>query len=256
MAIRKAFVDGSLAAVTGVWGAFGGVLGLILYLVTEKTISPFWGLVLGLYVALFIKYNEVTKSNEALATTLRALNDSQPRVRFEQLGGPTKINRDEKTGRALEIRQLWFVNEPVTRGAAATAKKLSATVEFCDDEWRGVLPKFRGIWAITRQHDHVGWIDLEQEVDLGALPARAKLMLVGQGRHYLLKAGGVQERGVWALAGENGHAYPEWNHPSYRLPVQVTRVRVVLSAENMGDQHFDFRIEREENGTVMGLHKM
>ena len=250
-------------------GASAVGIGLTILDIGDRIGSPNRRYVAGLLFLLFVGLvGTVLRRCYGLISSqqdqIDALRHAEPRIRFQQIGGPTKIAMPS-TGsvqRRMEIWQLWFVNDPITRGAAAVARDLRAVVQFCDSEWKAVLA-FAGQWVITQMPDHVGWSARDQlkshienmtdTIDLSLSPARGKLQLLGQGRDYL-KGG---QRDVHALAGENFHEYPDtWQHPHYRVPRDAIRIRVVLSAENMNEQEFSFAITRSGDGTVNAVTEL
>jgi hypothetical protein len=57
----------------------------------------------------------------------------------------------------------------------------------------------------------------------------------------------------WARArgGENLYENPDYaNHHGYALPLNATRLRVTLTAENMNEQQFQFRLVRQSDGRM------
>jgi hypothetical protein len=59
-----------------------------------------------------------------------------------------------------------------------------------------------------------------------------------------------------SAAGENLHERQvSGDHPDYAIP-SATRVRVKLVAVNMDEQEFQFRIERQADGTVTAVNEM
>lgn len=258
----RAFRQLPLVVLSIIFGGLGGAIGLIVLAVTEQWVSVWWGIVVGLYVAVLTAYRQVAFELEQLRSDVAQTRNARPQIVFEKVGGPTDITL-ANGGDVVEVWQIWFVNRPVMRTSTAIAQQLAATIEFCDDEWRRALDPFTGQWATTKMPDHVGWTDLRPQIDLSPAPTRGKLMLLQQTDTYVTSRSRtigdreVTTREVYALAGENLHAYPKnAAHPKYHLAPGVTRVRVVLTATNMEEQEFRFRIDREEDGTVKAITQM
>jgi len=252
------FLHGSAAALSVAWAALGGAVGLAFIPLAEGWISPAVGIGLGLYVALIVAYNNLNKEFERLRSDVASGHDARPRMHFEKLGGPTNITLPSKY--VIEVWQLWFVNRPAIRSPDAVARQLTAMVEFCDSTWQKAIEPFIGQWAITRMPDHVGWDELRSQIDLGPAPSRGKLMLICQTSSYLTVRSRetndeqITTRDVYVLAGENIHAYPQdASHPKYQLKPDVVRVRVTLTADNMEEQESQFKITRQQDGTVVAI---
>ena len=64
----------------------------------------------------------------------------------------------------------------------------------------------------------------------------------------------VSDKAVYALAGENIHHEPSSAaHYPYELNKAATRVRVTLAAQNMPEQVFHFRVDRQRDGSVIAI---
>lgn len=244
----------SLDRILGVLGIAVSALGIGIAILfpTARLIGWFF-LGLGVILIASILANRLLQPPEA--STARA----EPRILFDRVSrSPVRLGPQVNRNYFVDVWQLWFTNRPTANSAEATARNMTAFVEFCDDEWRPVRSMI-GQWAITEMPEHVGWRSLENHIDLPPVHTFGKLLLLIQNDVFVEHVvSGVREtqRGVYAAAGENLHERRlAGDHPDYALP-RATRVRVRLAAENMDEQEFQFRIERQVDGTVTGLDEI
>ena len=259
----------SRATLLATWGAIGGAIGLFLLLLptVQGIVPPVVGILVGMLIASFVAYGNLVAQHEQVQRQLESLRNARPVLRIEKVDksrialgtvfqeGTFSRERERYT---VDVWQLWIVNEPATRSPDAVARKLAAQITFYDGEWREAL-SFVGQWAITRMPDHSGWREIRSEIDLSAVPARGKLLLINQTDGIMsgrLEPGSelVTRRCIFALAGENLHAYPQSaDHHAYMLNPEIIRLRVTLSAENLEPQDFRFALDRQADGTINAI---
>jgi hypothetical protein len=89
--------------------------------------------------------------------------------------------------------------------------------------------------------------------DLVLSPIVGKLLLLAHGPLEHKRGEDASATNAYALAGENFFAHPDGDHPKFRVGPTASRVLVRLSAENMNEQQFVFRIDRNENGSISAI---
>lgn len=241
------FTSGTVAALSMVWSALGGVVGLALLPVTEGWVSPAAGAGIGLYVALCVAYHNRNKQCDTLRQELADFREASPRLVFVRAAHASV--RPLQHPEQFCAWQLWFRNQPHRRGPNSIANNLMAQLDFCDADWQVTIGELSGQWARTRMPEHVGWVALSEVVDSPPGLSWLKLLVIAEpaadGAH------GASPR--FALVGENLHESRTAEHFGYLLPAETCRLRVLLDAQNMEPQEFRFRFDIDDHGALVGL---
>jgi hypothetical protein len=254
----KSLTKGSLAALSLIWGALGGAVGVALLLILEGWLPPAIGVTAGVYVALFIAYNNVSTALEALREEHSQSLAASPRLVLRRAVHGL-VTPEGTRGERVHVWQLWFGNEPVTRAATTTARSLMARIDFYDAEWRVTIGELTGQWAITAMPEHIEWVGMQAAVDLPAGLSHAKLLLIAEPTIESSTARDgqwVRVHPMFALVGENLHSQKTADHFAYVLARETARVRVILDGENMQPKEFRFRLDLAEDGDLNGISEI
>lgn len=214
-------------------------------------VLTFWSLASVVAAWLVVSHLRHTPNREPTAA---------PNVVFDRVEH-CDITLNAPNGQEVHVWELWFKNKREVQRPESTANQLTAEVEFCDTEWRQQL-RFVGQWANTRMPEHKGWTSIQDRCDLPPVHTWAKLLLIAEddtesvsGRWSEPDSSGerewveVRRNHAYGLAGENLHHAPGTaDHVAYALPEDVSRVRITLTALNMSDRIYQFRLDRTATG--------
>jgi hypothetical protein len=247
--------DLPLAVGSTLWAGIGGLLGLWLTVVTSGGVKWWWGALSGFYVALLVRNHTTETRLHELEQVLHT--DDSPAVVFDRARHSVEVTPSDVSER-IRVSPLWFLNQPVKRTTNSVARGLMARIEFCDSNWQ-LTKEIIGQWAVTRMPEHVGWQEMRAKIDLApGLEWGKRLLTAKPTLESFTGTGGewVRQRPLFALAGENIFHQRTADHPEYFLGSETTRVRVILSAENMGEQLFQFQIDRSDDGGITAIRKI
>lgn len=207
----------------------------------------------GLIVFFMVRLASSYKSD------LDAYVGSRPRLEFNtarQSAG--RLGVGSAPGNYVRVWQLWFVNRPIHNTPAATARQVTAHLQFYNEDWSTKELEFVGQWALGGEPDHVGWSSMAPAIDLPATHTYAKLQLVVETEIHgtTIVHGETVHEGyfVFGLSGENLHERPlSGAHVPYTLPNNATRVVVSLMGVNLDQTIYRFAMTRSSDSLVTGI---
>lgn len=200
----------------------------------------------------YVKFTSVQTRLHEKEAELEVIAASAPSVAVSRI--VREDVRVESSGRVLNVWQIWFENRPKVNSTQATAKHLTAYVEFCDQDWHPSI-HFVGQWAVTRQPEHAGWQGIAAVVEeLRPVHVWAKLLVLSRHSFYSthrdISGNEIQRRLVFGLAGENFHESDEATSYPYLLPDDAVHLRITVTAENMTPRTLRFRLTRGVDADV------
>ena len=189
-----------------------------------------------------------------------AVREAAPRIMVCMVEGPTAVRL---AGQHLKVWHVTFVNDPVTQASSAVVPDLTAVVEFRKSHGEHPFEPLVGLWAKTQHTDAKGWTDSDvtkpyytfaNEIILPLMPARAKLMLLGQHDGLVtvtVHGVTITMRDVFALPADIVASPSHVQYAKYRIYPDVTQVLVRLHAKNISEQQFRFALRRDYEGQVV-----
>ena len=134
-----------------------------------------------------------------------------------------------------DVTQLWFKN-PLLR---ATARDVTAMIEFYNPGSATPRLTVYGQWAITRGPGHIGFTSTTPTTDIPAGHTPVKLLVVLKHR---------ADASAYAYAAENVQAHKDGRHPDFELPAGECRMRVSLAGPNL-ERTFWFNVHNRGTDT-------
>jgi hypothetical protein len=135
----------------------------------------------------------------------------------------------------FDVTQVWIKNRPLR----ATAKDVTAMIEFFDPGAMTPRLSAHGQWAMTSAPGHVGFEGFKSSTDIPAGHTPVKLLV-------LLKY--QADNSAYAFAAENIHAYGDGRHPHFELSAGEYRMRVSLGGPDIA-KTFWFDVKNGGVGT-------
>ena len=236
----------SLASLSLILGALGGGVGLIGVAVTERWMSPVYGVVLGVYVAAILAYHQLKTERDELDQRLTAIAASEPRFFCR---GQKWVRLHSNGAYTFHALQLWIGNEPVVRTVASLAKNVSVRVAFYAEGSTSSLFALGSQWVDAIDPEAAGFTGRHQQIDIPANDNPAKFFLVLQHANT--------DDDCFAHSFGKLPGQPDGRHAAYRLRPGRYRVTVSLKGDNV-EQELDLRFVnhgRAEEPEVIGIPK-
>jgi hypothetical protein len=161
MSIARTLKEASLKVLSGIFAAVGGLLGLLVMGIMEGWISIPIGVVSGLYVALFLGYQNVTRERDDARARLGGsrinpdiVNALLPRLRFaiHELSNPLDKLKSDQHRAWKEAMQKWeHETKEVLAALGCLESEISSFWDFTSSDLQSFGPLHNDHTTSTRK---------------------------------------------------------------------------------------------------------